>query len=108
MVISSARPFICMAPSPTRVLFGWWGWANIALMTYGPPGPIVVSVFDSEPRMSPRMRRLRADQLVEDPESAVTMAFSGIRFDSSDTIAIGFPGSATTAASFSTVTHQDT
>src|SRR3954462_11527127 len=93
MVMSSARPFICMAPSPTRAITGRSGWANFAPMAYGTPGPMVARGPDSDARMAPRMRRLRAYQLVEDPESAVTMALSGIRFDSSDTIAIGFTGS---------------
>ena len=50
-VMSSAMPFICIAPSPTKAIAGRSGWANLAPMTYGTPGPIVARVPDSEPRM---------------------------------------------------------
>lgn len=50
--------------------------------------------------------RLRAYQLVEEPESAVMIALPGSRSDSSETIRIGLTGSAWTAASSATVCHQ--
>src|ERR1700743_3226875 len=77
MVISSAMPFICMAPSPENAITGRWGWANFAPIAYGTAGPIVARLPDSEPRMPPRKRRLRAYQFAAARESAVTMALSG-------------------------------
>ena len=44
---------------------------------------MVASVPDSEPRSRPRNRRWRAYQLAAEPESAVTIALSGNRCDSS-------------------------
>src|SRR3954451_21588952 len=106
MVISSARPFICIAPSPTRAMAGRSGWANLAPIAYGTPGPMVASVPDNDPRMLPRIRRVRAYQLAAEPESAVTMALSGMREDSSHVMRIGLIGSAETMDSRSIVSHQ--
>ncbi len=64
-------------------------------------------VPDSDPRMVPRNLRLRAYQLVEEPESAVTIASSGMRWDSSWTTRIGLTGSASTIACCSIVSSQE-
>lgn len=76
-VISSAMPFICIAPSPTSAIAGRSGCANFAPIAYGTPGPIVASVPDSDERMPGRMVRCRAYQLAVEPESEVTIALSG-------------------------------
>ena len=44
---------------------------------------MVARLPDSEPRISSRNFRLRAYQLADDPESAVTIALCGNLFDSS-------------------------
>ena len=77
-------PFICMAPSPSKAMAGRSGWANLAPMAYGTPGPMVASVPDSEPRCSVAVNfRCRAYQLAADPESDETMALAGSRSESS-------------------------
>src|SRR5680860_270123 len=75
-------------------------------MPYGTPGPIVASVPDSDPRMFPVNLSCRAYQLAAEPESALTMASSGSRVDSSENRRIGLIGSASTIASASIVSHQ--
>ena len=50
---------------------------------------MVASVPDSEPRYRLRNRTQRAYQFVEDPESAVTIASSGSRSESSQPPASG-------------------
>src|SRR5680860_270121 len=65
-------------------------------MPYGTPGPIVASVPDSDPRMFPVNLSCRAYQLAAEPESALTMASSGSRVDSSENRRIGLIGSAST------------
>ena len=77
MVISSAMPFICIAPSPTNAMPGRSGCAHFAPITYGTPGPMVARVPDSEPRTPARNLRWRAYQLAAEPESAATMASVG-------------------------------
>src|SRR5699024_12029211 len=52
IVMSSAMPFICMAPSPTIAIAGLSGCANFAPIAYGTPGPMDASVPDREPRIS--------------------------------------------------------
>src|SRR6201994_435773 len=104
--MSSARPFICMAPSPAKTMDGRSGWPNLAPMPYGTPGPMVASVPDSDPRMSPRNFSWRAYQFADEPESAATMASSGSRVDSSRNSSIGLTGSAATSASASIDSHQ--
>src|ERR1700722_7832972 len=74
MVMSSARPFICIAPSPANTITGRPGLPNLAPIPYGTPGPIVARLPDREPRMSPWNLSWRAYQFAEEPESAVTMA----------------------------------
>lgn len=76
-VISSAIPFICIAPSPTSAIAGRSGCANFAPITYGTPQPIVASVPESEPRMPGRMVRCRAYQFAVEPESEAMIALSG-------------------------------
>ena len=56
--------------------------------------------------MSPRNFSCRAYQLADDPESAVTIALSGSRGDSSQNSRIGLTGSASTMASASMTSHQ--
>src|ERR1700754_4567131 len=92
MVSSSAMPFICMAPSPVSAIAGRSGWANLAPIAYGTAAPMVARPPDSDPRTSPRMRRCRAYQLATEPESAVTIASSGSRSESSQTIRMGLTG----------------
>src|SRR5438034_232353 len=104
--MSSARPFICMAPSPAKMMAGRSGWPNLAPMPYGTPGPIVARVPDSEPRTSPRNFSCRAYQLADEPESAATMALAGSRVDSSRNSSIGLMGLASTSASASMDRHQ--
>ena len=53
---------------------------------------MVASVPDSDPRMPSRNRMQRAYQLVDEPESAVTIALSGRRSDSSQATRMGFTG----------------
>ncbi|CAM5713542.1 hypothetical protein SALBM135S_05002 [Streptomyces alboniger] len=106
MVMSSAMPFICIAPSPTMAMAGRSGWANLAPMTYGTPGPMVASVPESDPRMEPRMRRWRAYQLAAEPESAARMTSSGSSSSSACTTYSGLTGSASTAARRCMTSHQ--
>ena len=106
MVISSARPFICMAPSPSNTITGRPGWPNLAPMPYGTPGPIVARFPDSEPRTSPRNFSCRAYQFAEEPESAAMIASSGSRTDSSWNRRSGLTGSASTIASASMTSHH--
>ena len=68
--------------------------------------PLLAEVPDSEPRMSPRILRSLAYQLAAEPESATTIAFSGIRCDSSHTTRIGLTGSADSIAWLSIVSHR--
>ncbi|CAM5649063.1 hypothetical protein SANTM175S_02662 [Streptomyces antimycoticus] len=105
-VMSSAMPFICMAPSPTMASAGRSGWANLAPMTYGTPGPMVARVPDSEPRMDPRMRRWRAYQFAAEPESAARITSWGSRASRAWTTYSGLMGSASTAARRSMTCHQ--
>src|SRR5690606_40502388 len=91
-VINSARLLICMAPSPTSATTGRSGWANLAAIAYGTPEPMVARVPESEPRMSPRNLMSRAYQLAADPESQVTIAFSGMRDESSQKTRCGLTG----------------
>ena len=59
IVISSANPFICIAPSPTRAYAGRSGCANLAPMAYGTAQPMVAKVPDRVARMSPRILMAR-------------------------------------------------
>ena len=106
MVISSAMPFICIAPSPTKAMPGRSGWAHFAPITYGTPGPMVARVPDSEPRTPAGNFRWRAYQLAADPESAAMIALAGMPLDSSQKIRIGLTGSASVIAVRCTVVHQ--
>ena len=45
-----------MAPSPSNAIAGRSGCANFAPIAYGTALPIVASVPESDPRMSPRIR----------------------------------------------------
>src|ERR1700712_1237465 len=67
---------------------------------------MVANVPDSEPLVSPRNRTQRAYQLVDDPESAVTIARSGSRSDHSHATRIGLTGLAESIACFSIVSHH--
>ena len=106
MVMSSAIPFICIAPSPTRAYAGRSGRANLAPIAYGTAQPIVASVPERVPRMLPRIRMWRAYQLVPEPESAVTMASGGSCGESSANTRSGLIGSAVTAPRASSTSHQ--
>ena len=94
-VISSAMPFICMAPSPTNAITGRSGWANLAAERRAPPGPSW--------RACPTAIRScrRASEVAGVPvgganQSAVTIASSGSRGESSRRAACGLTGSAST------------
>src|ERR1700747_2010841 len=95
-----------MAPSPAKTMTGRPGGPNFAPIPYGTPGPMVASVPDSEPRMSPRNFSWRAYQFADEPESAATMALAGSRVDSSRNSSIGLTGLASTSASASMDRHQ--
>ena len=99
-------PFICIAPSPANTITGRSGFPNLAPMPYGTPGPMVARLPDSDPRMSPRNRNWRAYQLADEPESAVTIALSGSRGDSSANNRSGLTISTDTIASICMVSHQ--
>ena len=99
-------PFIWKAPSPTKAITGRFGCANLAAIAYGTPGPIVASVPESEAMFPRRRRSCRAHQFVDEPESAVTIASSGSRCDSSWTTRCGFIGSASCIARSSLIRHH--
>src|SRR3954453_6141720 len=82
------------------------GQPILAPIPYGTPGPMVARLPDSDPRIRPLKRSIRAYQLADEPESAVTIASSGNLGDSSPNSSIGLTGSASTAASFAIVSHQ--
>ena len=82
------------------------GCANFAAIAYGTPGTIVASVPESEARFPLRSFNWRANQFVEEPESAVTIASSGSTCESSWTTRCGFIGSASIMARRSTMSHQ--
>src|SRR3954462_2872468 len=67
---------------------------------------MVASVPDSDPRVVAPNRKQRAYQLVDEPESPVTIASAGRRLDGSDTTRIGLTGSAESIDCRSTVSHQ--
>jgi hypothetical protein len=67
--MSSARPFICMAPSPAKTMTGRSGCANLAPMPYGTAGPMVASVPDLACEL--------ADLLVVGDKLAVRLRFTG-------------------------------
>src|SRR3954470_2417105 len=94
MVSSSARLFICIAPSPTNAMTGRSGWAYLAPIAYGTAAPLVARVPASDPRPPARNFRSRAYQLAAEPESEVTIALSGRRGFSSQNNSIGLIGSA--------------
>src|SRR4029078_9839260 len=63
-------------------------------------------VPEREPRAPSVNRRRLAYQLVDDPESAVTMALCGNRWDSSHTIRMGLAGLAESMLWRPSVSHQ--
>src|SRR3954469_20626673 len=67
---------------------------------------MVAKVPDNEPRTPSRKLRQRAYQLVDEPESAVTIASDGSRSESSQAIRIGFTGLADNLLCRSRVSHQ--
>ena len=66
----------------------------------------MANVPDTEPRTPSVNRRHLAYQLVDDPESAVTMALCGNRWDSSHTMRMGLAGLADSMLWRSSVSHQ--
>src|ERR1700761_4823115 len=75
-------------------------------MLYGTAGHIVASVPDKVAFMPSRIFRLRANQLAEEPESAVMMQLSGNFGESSRKTRCGLMGSASFMALASTTFHQ--
>src|SRR6478735_11288302 len=67
---------------------------------------MVAKVPDTDARMPERSLTHRANQLVEEPESAVTIALSGRRSDNSHATRIGFTGFAVSRHCRSSVSHQ--
>src|SRR5690242_20674353 len=67
---------------------------------------MVASVPETDPRIPARNRTHRAYQLVDDPESAVTIAPSGRRSESSHATRIGLTGSAVNVLCRATVSHH--
>src|SRR5438552_15218174 len=82
-VSNSARPFICIAPSPQQAMATRSGNANFAAITYGTPGPIEARLPESDPIIPRRNLRSRAYQLAVEPESAEMMQLSARRFEAS-------------------------
>src|SRR6185503_646086 len=83
IVIRPFMPSICIAPSPTSAIDTLSGKANLAAIVYGTPGHMVASVPESDAFMPSRIFKLRANQLADDPESAVRIQLSGSFGDSS-------------------------
>ncbi len=71
-------------------------------MAYGVPGPIVARVPDSDASMPWRSFSWRAHHVVEEPESAVRMASSGSRDESSHATRCGVSGVMCSSARSST------
>ena len=105
-VIISFMPSIWNAPSPTKPMTGRPGCANFAAIAYGTPGTIVASVPESEASFPWRSFRWRANQFVDEPESAVMIASSGSSCESSRTTRCGLIGSASIIDRRSTMSHQ--
>ena len=61
-VMSSASPFICIAPSPASATSGRSGRASFAAMPYGSAEPIEASVLDRWAGTPAGRRRCRAYQ----------------------------------------------
>src|ERR1700716_3603534 len=95
-----------MAPSPTRAITGRDGWANLAPIAYGTAHPMVARVPDTDARMPDLSLTQRANQLVDEPESAVTIASSGSRWESSHATRIGLTGLAVSRHCRSRTSHQ--
>ena len=99
-------PSIWNAPSPTKQMTGRFGCANFAAIAYGTPGTIVARFPESEARLPFFSFTCRANQFVDDPESAVTIASSGNTSDSSCATRWGFIGWASSRERFSTISHH--
>src|SRR6059058_885071 len=99
-------PFICIAPSPAYAIATRSGYANLAAITYGTPGPIVARLPLSDPIMPRRNLRSRAYQLATEPESAEITQSSGRRFDASQKTRWGLIGFASFIARASSVFHH--
>src|SRR6266545_362583 len=106
IVISSFRPFICIAPSPTSAIATRYGCANFAAIAYGTPGPIVARVPESDASIPLRTLTSRANQFAAEPESEVRMQLSGSREESSQNTRWGLIGSASVIARASISSHQ--
>src|SRR6266480_2090854 len=77
-VISSAMPFICIAPSPTSATAGRCGWQNFAAIAYGTPGPIVARVPVGGGAGVRRDDRVRRQHLAQLPEQALRVDRVGV------------------------------
>ena len=95
-----------MAPSPTSANTGRSGWANLAAIAYGTPGPIVARLPESVAIMPRRSFRSLANQLAAEPESLVRIAPSGSLGESSQNTRCGLIGSALCIARSSSSCHQ--
>src|SRR5690606_3113579 len=76
-VISSFSPSICIAPSPEIATAIRSGYAILAATAYGTAGHMVARFPDSDANIPLRIRKFRAYQNAEVPESAVTTLKSG-------------------------------
>src|ERR1041384_6524110 len=85
---------------------GRCGYANFAAAAYGIAGPIVARLPDSDAIMPDRTLRSRAHHPAQVPESAVRIALSGSRGESSQNTRCGLIGSADSIARRSITFHQ--
>lgn len=80
------------APSPTSAMTGRSGCANLAAMAYGTAAPMEARPPEREAIIPRRMRKSRAYQLAQEPESLVRITRSGKRGESSHVTRWGLTG----------------
>src|SRR5438132_7102223 len=104
--MSSFIPFIWNAPSPTIATTARSGNANFAAIAYGVPGPIVARLPERDAFIPLRSLRSPANQVVDQPESAQTIAPSGTPSESSQRTRDGAIGSISSWDVSASLRHQ--